>query len=104
MNFQEIKAHLIKYFEENEDYGGIEQFAHEDFDDNDLGLGPVKQVFRKGGMDQGSDWQRVYHFVDHDVYIKVDGYYSSYCGTEFEDGWDSLSEVRPKEVTITIFE
>lgn len=42
----------------------------------------------------------VYHFKDHDVYMKVIGYYSSYSGETFQDCF----EVKPVTKTITIFE
>ena len=59
-----------------------------------LGLGEVVEVEQKGGEDQGSEWYSVKHFVDHDVYIKTEGYYSSYNGTDFHDGYGF--EVRPQ--------
>ncbi len=62
-------------------------------------LGIVSQIEQYGGEGKGEDWWVVYYFEDHDVYIKVDGYYQSYNGTEFV-GWDCLSEVRPVEKTI----
>lgn len=59
-------------------------------------VGPHKEVDSYGGEDQGSEWYTVKHFTDHDVYIRVDGYYSSYNGTDF-DGQE-LQEVFPTEV------
>lgn len=84
----------------------VNQFAWEDFDSEELGLGTCKHIGEadSGGEDEGSDWQRVFHFVDHDVYIKVTGYYQSYNGTEFYNGWGCLSEVRPTQRTITVYE
>lgn len=63
-----------------------------------------KEVEQYGGEDQGSTWYSVKYFPDHDVYIRVDGYYSSYNGTDF-NGWDGdCKEVRPKQKTITVYE
>lgn len=62
------------------------------------GLGEMEQVFSRGGMDDGSTWQRVIHFKDHDLYLMVSGSYASYTGVDFYDGWDSISQVFPKEV------
>ena len=63
-----------------------------------------KEVEQYGGEDQGSTWYSVKYFPDHDVYIRVDGYYSSYNGTDF-NGWDDdCKEVRPKQKTITVYE
>lgn len=78
-------------------------FAHEDYDPIELGLGEVNEVDSGGGSDRGSNWYSVQHFVDHDVYIKVTGYYQSHNGTEFYDGWDGCSIVKPEEKTITVY-
>jgi len=43
---------------------------------------------------------RVYHFIDHDVYMKVRGYRSSYSGDKFE----SMKEVKPVTKIITVYE
>lgn len=66
-----------------------------------LGLGKVIEVEQKGGEGQGDEWYSVKHFVDHDVYIKTEGYYSSYNGTDFYEGYGH--EVRPQEITITVY-
>ena len=68
-----------------------------------LPIGEVKTVDQHGGEGEGEDWYIVYHFVNHDVYVRVNGWYQSYHGTEF-DGWDSCSEVRPKERMVTFYE
>jgi hypothetical protein len=63
-----------------------------------LGLGKIEEVDQYGGEGQGDTWYSVKHFIDHDVYIKTSGYYSSYNGTEFYDGYGE--EVKPVEKTI----
>jgi len=68
-----------------------------------LPIGEVKTVDQHGGEGEGEDWHIVYHFVNHDVYVRVDGWYQSYHGTEF-DGWEACSEVRPKERMVTFYE
>lgn len=98
MTFEQIMAVL------KEKIGTVDDFAYEDFDKDELNLGHIELVDEYGGEDQGSTWYVVYHFVDHDVYIKVDGYYSSYEGTDFYNGWGCCSEVKPKEKTITVYE
>jgi hypothetical protein len=80
----------------------ISGFAYGDFDD-DL-AGPFKEVHSTGGEGEGSHWTRTYHFTDHDVYLKVTGYYQSHYGTDFDDGWNCVKEVKPKEKTITVYE
>ena len=81
----------------------VDEFAYEDYDKEELGLGEIKEVAQRGGEGEGEVWYSVKHFVDHDVYIKVDGWYSSYHGTDF-DGWSSCREVRPEQKVITVYE
>lgn len=83
---------------------GVKEFAYEDYDEEDLSLGEIKEVDSYGGEGKGEEWYVVMHFVDHDVYIRVDGYYSSYEGVDFYDGWSNCSEVRPQQKTITVYE
>lgn len=67
-------------------------------------LGDIEEIARYGGEGQGETWYSVKHFKDHDVYIRVDGFYSSYNGTDFNGGWGDCSEVRPQQKTITVYE
>ncbi len=67
-----------------------------------LGLGEVVEVEQYGGSDKGSTWYSVKYFKDHDVYIRTNGYYQSYNGTEFDQGYGY--EVTPQEKTITVYE
>lgn len=83
---------------------GVQQFAYEDYDSEGLGLGIVKEVHSQGGCDRGSDWRRVFLFINHDVYIEVSGYYSSYDGVDFDEGWGCCKQVTPKEITVTVYE
>lgn len=69
---------------------------------NELGLGEVEEVAQYGGEGQGDTWWSVKYFKDHDVYIKIDGSYSSYDGTDFYYGYGR--EVRPQKKTITVYE
>jgi len=66
-------------------------------------FGTVNVVDQHGGEGEGEEWYIVYHFVDHDVYVRVDGWYQSYHGTEF-DGWGSCREVRPQQRMVTFYE
>lgn len=54
-----------------------------------------------GGEGEGEKCHRVFHFVDHDVYIRYDGWYASYDGSHYDN---PPYEVRPREKTITVFE
>jgi hypothetical protein len=68
------------------------------------GLGRIKVVEQKGGYNElqegatGMDWYIVRHFVDHDVYIRVDGHYTSYEGLDISRS--KYKEVKPKERVI----
>ena len=100
-------SEIIKILSENCD--NISSFVYDDYDYKLLEdcLGSWKQIHISGGSDKGSDWSRVYHFEDHDVYIKFDAYYTSYTGIEFDDlSWEGgyIREVRPKEVIKIIYE
>lgn len=54
-----------------------------------------------GGEGQGEDYWSVYSFTkdDEKVYIKFDGWYQSYHGSEFTEWFF----VEPKQKTITVF-
>lgn len=79
----------------------VGEFGYGDFDFDELGLGKITTVDHYGGEGKGEEYWTVYHFIDHDVYIRIDGWYSSYNGAEFDDyGY----EVRPIEKTITVYE
>lgn len=61
-----------------------------------------EEVHQEGGEGEGDHWESVKYFKDHNIYIKVVGFYSSYNGTDFS-GWSSCSEVKPKQVEITVY-
>jgi len=61
------------------------------------------EIEQVGGEGEGDHWHSVKYFKDHDVYIKVIGFYSSYHGTDFS-GYDCCYNVAPKEKTITVYE
>lgn len=97
MNYQEI-LEVLKSKELT-----VENFAYEDYDSKELGLGEIEEIHQQGGEGEGSHWESVKYFKDHNIYIKVTGFYSSYNGTDF-DGWSDCSEVKPIEKTITVYE
>lgn len=62
-----------------------------------------EEVEQYGGEGQEDTWYSVKYFKDHDVYLRVDGYYQSHSGTDFES-WDSaVSIVKPQQKTITVY-
>lgn len=73
-------------------------------DTDDIGVGMMEEVYQYGGEGQGERWESVKYFRDHDVYLKIRGFYQSYSGTDFPEEWDGVFEVRPKEKTITVYE
>lgn len=68
-----------------------------------LGLGEIKEVDQHGGEGMGSDWYSIKYFPKHDVYVKVEGWYESYNGTDFEDWDDACSEVKPSQKLVTYY-
>lgn len=72
------------------------------------GLGKIVTVHQVGGYHSlqdgayGMEWEIVRHFVEHNVYINLGGYYSSYDGLELDD--EGLTEVFPKEKIIVVYE
>jgi hypothetical protein len=93
MNYQEIIEICEKAGITKSEYG-YGEFPKE--------LGEVKEVFRQGGEGKGENWERVYHFVEHDVYLSMSAYYQSYNGCDFEDY--EPTQVFPKEKVITVYE
>jgi len=67
----------------------------------DLPFGKVELIDEYGGENCGSDYWKVYHFIEHDVYIRIDGWYQSYHGTEFNN---APYEVKPQQKVITVYE
>jgi len=98
-----MKKTFLEILEILKDNLELEEFANEDYDSVALGLGQIKEVAQEGGEDRGSHWESVKYFVDHDVYIRVVGRYSSYAGTNFYREWQACSEVRPFEKIITVY-
>lgn len=115
LTFKEIKAIIeSKLFEDN-DNGPNMYFNDEIYDSTNIvqykgsdlefvekikELGPVKNVGSYGGEGRGDEYWEVYHFINHDVYIKFDGFYQSYEGSEYEE----MFEVKPVEVTKTEYQ
>ena len=91
MNYQEILEVLRKNIDSFEDFA-YEEYESDDFVPN---LGEIVEIEQVGGEGKGDHWHSVKHFVEHDMYIKVTGWYSSYNGTDFDGGWDCCKEVKP---------
>lgn len=97
LTFQELKERLADWKEE---------FLDGDFDYDELG--DITGTFEKvdsGGFDSDSYYSsvkvyRVYHFFDHDIFIRFEGYISSYEGCEFE----RMVQVEPIQKLVTVYE
>lgn len=98
LSYSEIKKILIDKIESEAD------FAWESYDREALGLGEIIEVHQEGGEGEGDHWESVKYFKDHDVYIKATGHYQSHNGTDFYGWGETLSEVKPKEKTIIVYE
>ena len=75
-----------------------------DFEDEGVAIfGKSEEVDNHGGY-EGSGEERyvVRHFVDHDVYIRLDGYYASYDGSHFDE-W-GYKVVRPIDRVVRFYE
>lgn len=86
INLDQLKYQVDSSFHDQLDRIG--EFQIVQMDDSDRDGYDTEQIFR------------VYHFIDHDVYMKVRGYWSSYGGDKFE----SMKEVKPTQKTITVYE
>lgn len=107
ITFKELSEKLKEYFNNHIDHFAFtrelkpEELTLKLKDDLYLSFKEVKQV---GGEGEGDIWYSVKYFKALDMYVKIDGYYQSYNGTSFEDWDDAVSEVRPVEKTITVYE
>ena len=107
LSFNEIKKELERIIDnDNEKYIELaENYTHADWHkEMEKIIGPIEMVEQVGGSDQGSYWYSVLNFIDHNVFIKITGYYTSYEGTSFTmfDTSD-FKEVFPSQKTITIY-
>ena len=68
----------------------------------EVGIGDWEEVDQYGGEGRGETWYSIKYFKDHDIYIRTDGWYASYHGTEFDDGYGK--EVKPIKKMVTVYE
>lgn len=77
-------------------YISVDQFGFCNFKTPE-GVGKWKEVEQRGGEGEGAHYTSVKYFEDHDVYIETVGFYQSYNGTDWDQGYGE--EVFPVEVT-----
>lgn len=111
LTYDEIVKKLDEFYkvkEEDDDYYGnsstIANFDEGDYDER-LGLGLIKEVDSYGGPEEGSEYWKVIHFVDHDIYLKYSGYYSSYKDTEWDGDTfaEGAKQVFPEQKLVTVY-
>jgi len=108
MNYEEIKLKLTEigitannmgeyglndevYDYQDEDEKEFEEILEENF-------GNI-EIVEKSYQHDGHECWCVYYFKDHNVYIKYEGYFSSYDPTNFR----RITEVFPEEKTIIVY-
>lgn len=65
-------------------------------------LGEWKVVSQWGGEGQGDSYGHVVYFPTHDIYVRADGWYASYNGSDMSGACYYV--VKPVEKTITVYE
>lgn len=96
MTVQEILAEV-----ERQDIS-VDSFGYSDFSNPLENVGEWDEIEQVGGEGEGEVWYSVKYFKDHNVYIRTDGFYSSYNGTDFDNGYGE--EVKPVERMVTFYE
>ena len=56
-------------------------------------FGEIKQVEHFGGEGEGETYFYIVHFVDHDVYVRCAGHYTSYDGVDWYDDFKECEKV-----------
>ena len=105
MTFSEVLIKLEEQYGEYDSYSddySIAKFFEEEHGEVE-GVGNFIDVQSQGGPAAGNQYVKVKYFPQHDLYIKIDGYYSSYDGTTFYDGWGNCKEVRPMVEPTTVY-
>lgn len=106
--FEKLRTRLEEIFEDD-----IHELAYSDFSGGCLTateektikeFGEVEVVFEYGGEGAGEHWEKVWHFKDQGIYIKLVGTYHFYNGTYFDGGFSGLEKVQPVEKTITTYQ
>ena len=101
MNGQELIASLTGLLNDKD---GIGSFGHEDVSKEidakiKEQLGEYELVEEDGGHEGGGeDVNRVWHFKQHDVYVRLRGSYYSYDGTTWND---SFTQAYAKQEMVT---
>ena len=98
MNFRQIIESLSELQITPEDFSKERYTNHE----VTSAVGRFTVVERSGGSVEGDDCSFVIQFIDHNVFVKITGYYDSYEGIDYSES--EFLEVVPKEKIITTYE
>jgi hypothetical protein len=109
MEISELKRILQEHFnkiynEENEEEGEADsedliEMLRESDGETIEGLGKIDIV--EDDIEGRDDTYFVTYFKDLDIYLKTEGYYQSYDGTTWDEGWGT--QVYPKVIEKTIY-
>lgn len=107
LNDLEVTPSMLDGEDSDDDYDddGEEPGEDDDLDTTELVekyLGKFKEVHSHGGGEGGGEYvERIYHFIDHDVYVRTTGGYYSHHGIEWDDDFE---EVFPRKTIVTVYE
>lgn len=105
----EFEKNLLAWFRENEAktkqifHNQGDQFTLRDLLESNPLIRLAEAVDEHGGEGEGEEYWVVVKFTGHSgevAYLKFDGSYASYVGSEF----DSVFVVHPTQKTITVYE
>jgi|SRR6185369_6055293 len=97
MNFKKLKAKIEEI--------GLDRIADGDFNVKEIDKSFKKSDFKvvhESERYDGNSIEMVFKHTDAklgDIYVKLEGYYSSYEGTD----WDTVSKVKPHKETVTVY-
>lgn len=82
-----------------------ESYHYEDYDENIFssnGLETPVEVDQWGGEGEGDEYGFVIHFPTLNIYLRADGDYASYSGSDMSSA--EWYKVTPQQKTITVYE
>lgn len=100
MNYQEIIDELKKQDIDAEKLDELGDGKGSDFSIQEIG--EVEIVDDYGGEGEGDTLYNVFFFKDHNIYIQINGFYSSYDGCDWS--YATWREVKPVEKLVTVYE
>ena len=100
IEYLNVNPDRLENFDDNKNW--LDDDEKKEYDELIAAVGPFEQVHSVGGTEGGGEYaERVYFFKDHNIYLKITGYYMSYDGTTWNEDFKA---VNPQEKTITVYE